>query len=522
MKEVDFVFLCERATYEHFNPNKNIFQYGDYGEKFYIVLQGSVQVLIPRRKDRASEDEIKDKSKTILQSNFMSVGESPDKKSIADKFRSATHKLIMNQRTTSQGLMEVAILKAGSAFGELALISNKARSATIKTLTETHLLVLNRKDFERVLRRQEEASISKLVDFFKSIPFFKNWTKNALSKLTYFFHRETFSRNQILKSKPQYQNLIGDKSINSYLGPQAQNRKDNHQRNQSFQLPNQGVQYEQQILIVGQGNFLGEEDAVKMVDYTTTVKCYSENGVLLVMKVQDFYQKIKGSTDTWQLIKNVAKSKENTTNNSLIRQYYLDKDNKEQAKEIVRQKINEVEIDDMEFFKTMFWGEPIPSRKIDKIIQLNSQMRESSKIVRVYKEDKQKLTYYNSFLQRSKVKLVGLGNTSLISKDKENDVNKQNKAVFVNQKEYQTQQAKQFDQYEIEPTFKNYYVSRNINNNSRQNVEIKQENIVNKDIAKPRQSNAKNQQTSHPQQASDSNKPSKYHKRLVTNEGNQL
>jgi len=52
---------------------------------------------------------------------------------------------------------------------------------------------------------------------------------------------------------------------------------------------------------------LGEEDAVKMRDYSSTVKCYSEKGILLAMKIQDFYQKIKANGDTWSLIKNKAK-----------------------------------------------------------------------------------------------------------------------------------------------------------------------------------------------------------------------
>jgi len=42
MKESDFIFLCERAKYEYFNANKNIFQHGDYGDKFYIILDGHV------------------------------------------------------------------------------------------------------------------------------------------------------------------------------------------------------------------------------------------------------------------------------------------------------------------------------------------------------------------------------------------------------------------------------------------------------------------------------------------------
>ena len=43
--------------------------------------------------------------------------------------------------------MEVAILNHGSSFGELALISNKPRAATIKCITDTHFLVLHKQDY---------------------------------------------------------------------------------------------------------------------------------------------------------------------------------------------------------------------------------------------------------------------------------------------------------------------------------------------------------------------------------------
>ena len=89
----------------------------------------------------------------------------------------------------SQFLAEVAVLRSGQSFGELALISNKPRAATIKCLTDSHFLVLQKKDYERILKRADETSMNKLIDFFKSMPHFSNWFKNALSKLTYYFSR---------------------------------------------------------------------------------------------------------------------------------------------------------------------------------------------------------------------------------------------------------------------------------------------------------------------------------------------
>lgn len=47
---------------------------------------------------------------------------------------------------------------------------------------------------------------------------------------------------------------------------------------------------------------MAEEDAIGMVNYTKTVKCKSSTGILLKMKVTDFYDRIKVNGETWSLI----------------------------------------------------------------------------------------------------------------------------------------------------------------------------------------------------------------------------
>jgi len=95
-------------------------------------------------------------------------------------------------------MMEVTVLQKGQSFGELALISNKPRAATVKCLSDSHFLVLHKQDYQRVLGRLEESTMNVLVDFLKQMPQFSNWFKAALSKLTYFFHKEKFKRNQFI------------------------------------------------------------------------------------------------------------------------------------------------------------------------------------------------------------------------------------------------------------------------------------------------------------------------------------
>lgn len=62
---------------------------------------------------------------------------------------------------------------------------------------------------------------------------------------------------------------------------------------------------------------IGEEDAVSMRNFTTTVKCVSMQGELLAIKLSDFYQRVRPNEDTWNYIKSSSKQKEQTVIDSI-------------------------------------------------------------------------------------------------------------------------------------------------------------------------------------------------------------
>jgi cGMP-dependent protein kinase len=63
-----------------------------------------------------------------------------------------------------------AILVKGDTFGELALIHNSPRSATIRTLSICDLWVLDRKTFQAVLEQMNSQRYSENMNFIESIP----------------------------------------------------------------------------------------------------------------------------------------------------------------------------------------------------------------------------------------------------------------------------------------------------------------------------------------------------------------
>jgi zinc transporter ZupT len=88
----------------YFGPGETVFRAGDPGDALYIVARGKVEVL----------------------------AESPGSGPGAGK--------------------PIAELHAGHAFGEMALLSGGARTATVRSVVETDLLEISRKDFEQRIR----------------------------------------------------------------------------------------------------------------------------------------------------------------------------------------------------------------------------------------------------------------------------------------------------------------------------------------------------------------------------------
>jgi hypothetical protein len=68
--------------------------------------------------------------------------------------------------------------------------------ATIKCIQDTHFATLVRFDYEGSLMKIERKRLNKMIEFMKQIPCFRTWTRNTVSKFSYFLKKVTFKRNQ--------------------------------------------------------------------------------------------------------------------------------------------------------------------------------------------------------------------------------------------------------------------------------------------------------------------------------------
>ncbi|MED6248138.1 cGMP-dependent protein kinase 1 [Ataeniobius toweri] len=83
---------------------------------------------------------------------------------------------------TKEG-MKLCTMGPGKVFGELAILYNCTRTATVRTLVHVKLWAIDRQCFQTIMMRTGLIKHSEYMDFLKSVPTFQGLSEETLSKL---------------------------------------------------------------------------------------------------------------------------------------------------------------------------------------------------------------------------------------------------------------------------------------------------------------------------------------------------
>ena len=91
-------------------------------------------------------------------------------------------------------------LSTGSGFGELALLSDNKRMASIKTMERSSLATLTRAHFSTCLRKAQKRKMDQQVQFLLTFSLFKNLEtlKMKLQRIFYLLEEQTHSKNNFI------------------------------------------------------------------------------------------------------------------------------------------------------------------------------------------------------------------------------------------------------------------------------------------------------------------------------------
>jgi len=215
---------------------ETIFNFGDFGDQFYIILEGKVSVRVPKVVKHRQElfkfilqniefidlenpnnlriNEFNEISEGLLdQQHYMML----DKLKLENKanlnfnyymnyyfkhcvsLRSyCTDKSKSKKNYELNIFQEVVVLSNGACFGELALMNSKPRAATIVALSPTHTSYLVKRDYKAIIGKAMKKNIDSIKDFLKQICSLQHLTNNTLQKLSYYIKEVKTPRGQVV------------------------------------------------------------------------------------------------------------------------------------------------------------------------------------------------------------------------------------------------------------------------------------------------------------------------------------
>ena len=207
-------------NYETFRKDEHIIHFGEIGDKFYILLSGTVSIYKPSPKNvNMTLHDYVDYLVKIrdLEKNLIKFERVQNYNSSIDRVKL----LVINYNTSklpySNKKIPVVIeeerfilkLGPGTSFGEMALIKNETRNANIVANENCELVSIDKVDYRKIIKDIEEQRInSKLKNFKLDYPYFQEWPGNRCYRLLSSFAIDYYSRGDYVYKQNSLSNFI--------------------------------------------------------------------------------------------------------------------------------------------------------------------------------------------------------------------------------------------------------------------------------------------------------------------------
>ncbi|CAI2379739.1 unnamed protein product [Moneuplotes crassus] len=224
-----------------FKKGERIMKYGELGDKFYVILQGSCKLFLKYKEtfmftnadyvlylmshETLGEDYHKVLSNFRIKKEYVRELEQfyaqhkDNSLQVLNKIISMLHgrvDIYTKRKFIISFLKHQATLKDGQEFGELALINSKPRSATIIAEKDTICAVLEKDQFKRILEKHEVQKQEVLLKAIESFSLFNNLSRVAKSKILKIIHRCEVSKGVYLYKEGETKDTFFEtKSVNS-------------------------------------------------------------------------------------------------------------------------------------------------------------------------------------------------------------------------------------------------------------------------------------------------------------------
>jgi CRP-like cAMP-binding protein len=229
--------------------------------------------------------------------------------------------------------IEAKALGEGAAFGELALINDEPRAATVKCRADCSFATLDKAEYDKFVQKLRHKKTSARTDFFSKLPYLKHWTSTQIKRLVDedvelgAYKRNQFVYRQGDPSKFIYVVLHGNfevirrKRVRTKVQPVGidprrmigPNIDDITKQRQLKTGKTSILASDIPIAVLTDGQIFGQEDVINEREHTTSVKCLTNDGSLYVLPAFSFFQKLSRDEKTWNMIVGLSLNKDKST-----------------------------------------------------------------------------------------------------------------------------------------------------------------------------------------------------------------
>ncbi|CAD8094464.1 unnamed protein product [Paramecium primaurelia] len=340
MKVRDFaMYAAQFFKYEHYSFGQTIMNQGDYGDRFYLLLNGEVGVYMKRSNEDIQKD-LEFISQQTSETNIVVNNIQKKKKTVVlnqlNKFDLALRMLIDNNMYYNNGIplfKKVWQYYSGQCFGDQALNLDQPRSASIIVVSEeAHLISMNKHDYKQVCEKQIQEQNAN-VDYFMKL--FNGTSKFTVTKFIQNLRTIQFSAQAILwkeGDEPKFYFLILKGRVQLY-------------RQISEELINQSTNKKKKKIILSQlsdNSFVGQEEIIESLPYRLYSCQVLDNTTAYFMETNDFNNLKKNFPEIVKLLKDksslISEYMNNRQNNiiSILQQH--DNSQKEQPQLMITER----------------------------------------------------------------------------------------------------------------------------------------------------------------------------------------
>lgn len=202
--------IVKFAKLEVFLADETIIKFGEFGDKFYIILKGSVSIYKPYYiekqlspiefsnlliKIRDEEKDVIKYERLIEKNNHLNFKVKEIEKLEGD----LPNYLFSKTKIYLEEFENFGEYGEGFSFGEMALRRKCARNATIKAVQKSYLLTIDKKDYNSAIKELEEKKLNQDVDIFvTSYSIFDKLSKPKILEILSNFSKKIIFRGEYL------------------------------------------------------------------------------------------------------------------------------------------------------------------------------------------------------------------------------------------------------------------------------------------------------------------------------------